>query len=269
MSIGAIRADFCRKMAWLTLSTVLVTNAGTAGVIEQKFPMLQIGTQFFTNATVTTHSTSYVFIVHSGGMANIKVAELNDDAREKLGYPTAAQRAQAAATNSVIARARTKVASLQPVELKKLQRTWTAYVPKDVPSLKSLPLNVLLFCASILLLGHLFFSFCCKSICEKTGMATGAAIWVPILQIIPMLQAAGMSPMWFLAFFIPGLNLIAQIIWSFKIVQARGKAPVVAVGLILPITNVLSFLYLAFSGREGARREKRERGPELMSLEAV
>jgi hypothetical protein len=267
MSAYAMSVGFCRRMAWVGLLVGLATSAGGATVMEKKFPLLQIGTQFFTNATVTTHTSNYVFIIHSGGMANIKVANLDDEAREKLGYVTAAQRAHAATTNSVLARARTKVASLQADELRNLKQSWTAYLPKTIPSPRSLPLNILLVCGAVLLLGHLFFSFCCKCICEKAGIDSGPAIWLPILQIVPMLRAAGMAPVWFLAFIIPGLNLIAQIVWSFKIVQARGKSPVVAVGLILPLTNVLSFLYLAFSG--GGPNRPEQRAPQIMTLEAA
>ncbi|MEK7785274.1 MAG: hypothetical protein AAB658_07610, partial [Chloroflexota bacterium] len=43
-----------------------------------------------------------------------------------------------------------------------------------------------------------------------------------------------------------------QIVWCFKIVQARGKSVLAAIGLLLPVTNLLSLLYLAFSGGNGA-----------------
>jgi hypothetical protein len=51
-----------------------------------------------------------------------------------------------------------------------------------------------------------------------------------------------------LACFIPLLNLVAVILWSFKIVQARGKSVLVAIALLLPLLNLFAILYLAFSG---------------------
>ena len=50
---------------------------------------------------------------------------------------------------------------------------------------------------------------------------------------IPMLRAAGMSGAWFLAYLIPGLNILAQIIWCFKIVAAREKSVLIAIMLLL------------------------------------
>jgi hypothetical protein len=67
---------------------------------------------------------------------------------------------------------------------------------------------------------------------------------------VPLLRAAGMSGWWLVAWFVPGLNLVAMTLWSFKIVERRNKSPVWAVLLLLPFTNLLAFLYLAFSGGE-------------------
>jgi hypothetical protein len=248
--------------ALAVLAAIIATTACGADVVEQKFPLLKIGTQYFTNATVTTHTTNYVFIHHSGGMVNLKIAKLSEEERENLGYRSTAK---ATGTNSVTAWAKNKVTNLQRAELKDLKQTWSAYLPKTMPSPKTLPIGVLLIVCSTLLLVHLFFSFCCKCICEKTGTDSGPAIWFPIMQLVPLVRAAGMAPAWFLAFLVPGLNLIAQIIWSFKIVQARGKSTVVALGLLLPVTNVLSFLYLAFSS--GTPKEEKG-GPEIMTLGA-
>jgi hypothetical protein len=61
------------------------------------------------------------------------------------------------------------------------------------------------------------------------------------------MQAAGMSLLWFLALFVPLLNLISFVLWCVRIVRARGKSFIVSILLILPITNPLAFLYLAFS----------------------
>jgi uncharacterized membrane protein len=52
-------------------------------------------------------------------------------------------------------------------------------------------------------------------------------------------------------FLVPGLNAIAYIAWCFKIAKAREKSPVVGVFLLLPVTNIFAFLYLAFSAGQG------------------
>ena len=78
-----------------------------------------------------------------------------------------------------------------------------------------------------------------------------------------MLRAAGMSVWWFLAYFVPVLNLVPVILWPFKIAQARGKSLWIGVMLLLPITNLIAFLYLAFAD---AVPDKADEGPETKVL---
>jgi len=59
---------------------------------------------------------------------------------------------------------------------------------------------------------------------SENAHGTGALIWVPLLQLFPLLRAAGMSRVWFVAFLVPLVNVVAQIVWYVKIVEARGKA---------------------------------------------
>jgi hypothetical protein len=66
--------------------------------------------------------------------------------------------------------------------------------------------------------------------------------------MIPLLRAAGMSRWWFLAFFVPLLNVLAWVLWCFNITRARDKGLLVAILLCLPVTSGLAFLYLALSG---------------------
>jgi hypothetical protein len=86
-------------------------------------------------------------------------------------------------------------------------------------------------------------------------------VWIPVLQMIPLVRAARMPMFWFVIFLIPGLNLLAHIVWSIRIAQVCGKSAVVAVLLILPVTNILALLYLAFSGGNH-RQEERTMKPE-------
>jgi ABC-type uncharacterized transport system permease subunit len=78
-----------------------------------------------------------------------------------------------------------------------------------------------------------------------------------------------MAPVWVLAFLIPLLNLVAQVVWSFKIAKARGKNAGWAILLLLPVTNILAFLYLAFSsGGQSSKTEQRRSAP-IMTLETA
>src|SRR5436190_20276990 len=53
---------------------------------EESFPLLQIGTTTYTNVTVTTKARKYIFVLHSTGMANIRVSDLPPDVKRALGY---------------------------------------------------------------------------------------------------------------------------------------------------------------------------------------
>jgi len=75
-----------------------------------------------------------------------------------------------------------------------------------------------------------------------------------------------MSGWWFVLFLVPFGNLVAQIVWSVKIVQARGKGILCMISLLLPVTNLFAFMYLAFSSGTPIRRSK-QRPVEIMTLE--
>lgn len=235
--------------------------------VEQRFPLLQIGTQFFTNATVTSHTSNYVFVVHSQGMSNIKVSRLSEEERLKLGYPPVVKKQPTSLTNAV-GWAKQQIAHLESPQVKEFERSWLSRVPANLKSPGALPTSYLAGAAAIVLLLHLFHSFCLKCICIKAGSEPGLLVWLPVLQVFPMLRAAGMSPAWFLALLVPGLNLVAGVVWCVKIVDARGKNFVVLLALLCPGLNLLAFLYLAFS--DGAPKPKeREPAREIMTLEAA
>jgi hypothetical protein len=107
---------------------------------------------------------------------------------------------------------------------------------------------------AMIVLTYLLFSYLCRCICVKTSNPPSPLIWVPYLKQIPMFKAAGMSPWWALTMFIPPVYLVACILWCFKIVRARGKKVIYAVMLLLPVTNIVAFFYLALSG-DGSEKD--------------
>ena len=64
-----------------------------------------------------------------------------------------------------------------------------------------------------------------------------------------VLALAAAMPGWtLLGLILPPAWPLLQVFWSFKIARARGKSWVVGLLLLLPVTNLFAFLYLAFSG---------------------
>jgi hypothetical protein len=243
---------------------------------EEKFDVLQIGSQTYQNVTVTTKSKNYIFLMHSGGLANIKVADLPPDILAKLYPERVAKPEPKPATAQITAFAKQSLTKLETPQVKgmeeQLLKTWeeqSAVAQAHLPPIT--PQFLLIVAASAAAL-YLFYCYCCMLICAKAGQKSGLLVWLPGLKLLPMLKAAGMSRWWFLAYFVPVLNLVAHILWCFKISDARGKNQVIAVALILPVTNILAFLYLAFSDASpppAPASEKRERPVELMTLETA
>lgn len=91
----------------------------------------------------------------------------------------------------------------------------------------------------------LFGCYCCKRICEKCGHNPGILIWIPILNLIPLLHVAGMATWMIILLIIPIVGFVVAIMMWIKICEARGKSPALVLGIaLLPIV----FLpYLAFS----------------------
>ena len=108
-------------------------------------------------------------------------------------------------------------------------------------------LGLILFFLVIGLAFYVFYCFCAKRICEKCGVNPGILIWIPIANLIPLLQVAKMPVWMILLFLVPLINLVVAIMMWVKICQARGKSGWLVILLFIPIANIVFFPYLAFS----------------------
>jgi len=262
----ALEAIVRRLFGILFLAACLSAVDVRAG-LEQTFNVFQVGPTTYRNVTVTTKNKNYVFILHSAGMTNIKVADLTPELRTKLGYEDPA--ATPPQSKTPTARAKQTLSKLEVPKVKNLEAQvaglWTPNAIRAKLSLQEIRPSALWALGGLVLAAYLFHSYCCLLICRKSGREPGPLIWVPVLQLLPLLKAASMSPWWFVAFLVPGINLIAQVVWFFKIAQARGKGLGIALLLVFPLTCPFAMLYLAFSG--GSPRIKaRSRPVGIMTL---
>jgi len=246
----------------LGLLLVLLRPVEVRATTEESFDVLQIGTRTYTNVTVTAKAKSYVFLMHAGGIINLKVSDLPPDLQTRLGYSSPAVKTNSATAGTAATTwVKQKASKLESPQLKQFEQSLRG----NTCGTGAIHLNTkeryLLVAAGAVL--FLFFAYCSRLICEKAGQTPGVMIWLPILQIFPLLKAAGMSPIWFLAYCVPLLNAVPQLVWAVKISKARGKSGWVAFWLIFPLTSLFAFLYLAFS--EGAEKKQTGR-PKLMSL---
>jgi hypothetical protein len=94
---------------------------------------------------------------------------------------------------------------------------------------------------------YFIWCYCLKRIVEKCGLEPGFLIWVPILNVIRLLQAAGLSEWLLILLLIPGVNFFVGLYIWVKICQARGKSGWLVVIILIPLVNIFFVPYLAFS----------------------
>ena len=263
MNVLGITSRFARTLSLLVLAGGVLWAEVSEAAKEETFAMLQIGAQTYRNVTVTTKAKNYIFIVHDNGMTNFKISELSPELRTQLGYSNLPEKPKGGPAALSVWTKET-AAKIRVPQLNALQQQWRSYAPGNLATVQFTP-NLVLTVGGALLFLYILMCYCGVQICRKTGNDPGALIWVPFLQLIPLLRAAGMSPAWVLAFLVPVLNIFAQVVWSFNIAKARGKGPGVGFLLLLPITALFAYLYLAFSSEP----KKERRVVEIMTLECA
>src|ERR1039457_2156897 len=273
--MNAFRVHQCAagSLWWLAVAALLMRPLGAFGGAEETFEVLHVGTRTYTNVTVTTKAKAYIFILHAGGMANIKVSEISPELQQQLGY--AAAPASKSVTNIAAIWVKKEIAKIdvpQVKELSKQLQQWRAHPPARLAAMfwiGSKPnYPVLGIALLIYLVLHLFYSYCCLLICRKAGHPPGILVWLPCLKLFPMLRAAGMSFWWLLPLLVPVLNLGPLILWPLKIAKARGKSAWIGLLLLVPVINLFVFLSLSFSAVAfGPDDEEAE--PKVMCLQTV
>ena len=232
-----------RRLGWLLLAAVWLHPAFGARLVDETFPVLQTKTGTYTNVTVTSRAETYIFIMHANGMNSIKITELPADVRRQLGYPVM-DPPKPDSTNMVASVAARELGGSDN-NSNALEAGWGS----QRPAFKLGP-ELLLTVLAIGLMLHFFISYCFSLICQKANGTRSLLIWFPVLQLIPLFQAAGMSAWWLLASCVPVLNIVAGVLWSLNITKARGKGIWVAILLLVPFTSFFAILYLAFSSSE-------------------
>ncbi len=256
------------SLAGFGLAALLFSPVSARAVSEESFDVLKVGTHTYKNVTVTTKQKDYIFIMHSDGMSNIKVSELTPELREMLGYNAAAAAAENEKRSRIVpAWAKQAMAKMDLPQLKHLGASIMHPGGTDLNAFSHS--SLFLPTVAIFLVSYLLFCYCAQLICRKTDNDPGLAVWLPIFQIFPLLKAANMPAGWFFAFLIPVVNVVALITWSINISQARGKSGWVALWLLLPLTNLLAFLYLAFSGTPQKKARRATPRVEIMTLETA
>jgi hypothetical protein len=94
---------------------------------------------------------------------------------------------------------------------------------------------------------YAFVAFCFQKIAEKTGTENGWWAWIPILNVVLMLNIAGRPIWWIILFFIPLVSIVIAIVVLVDILKALNKSPWLVIGLLIPGVNFIVLGYLAFA----------------------
>ena len=251
---------------------LLLAPSAIAAAAEQPraetFEVLTVGGLSYTNVTVQNKTKTDLFISHDGGIANIKIKQLDKSSQLQLGYQLETS-SSVHSTNRELNQPTfsTKDFSVPAVPIDpRLEEYYERALWEGKEALKQVkPLIIQCVLGGLAVL-YLLFCNCCRLLCRRAGHPANFLIWLPVLKQFPLLKAAGMKGWWFLTHLLPPLPVLAYILWCFKITKVRSKTPLTAWMLLLPVTNLFAFLYLAFTQGEGDEDPDERNTPKPISL---
>src|SRR5579872_3448670 len=156
------------RIVRLILVTALLMPLTIWAALEQSFDVLQVGTTTYRNVTITTKNKNYIFLMHSQGMASIKVSDLSSDLLAKLGIQD--PKAIEVKTNSPTVWAKQTLAKLETPDVKQVQAQLAGIFGSGqaLAGFHAPPITrneLLLACAALCAL-YLFHCYCCLLICR-------------------------------------------------------------------------------------------------------
>jgi hypothetical protein len=94
---------------------------------------------------------------------------------------------------------------------------------------------------------YIYFSLALQTIAKKTNTENAWLAWIPIANIILMLNIAKKPTWWIILFFIPLVGIVFGIIVFMAIAEARNKPSWWGILLIVPVIGIIVPGYLAWS----------------------
>ena len=104
-----------------------------------------------------------------------------------------------------------------------------------------------LYIAVIGIAGYIYISLALQTIAKKTNTANDWLAWIPIVNIILMLNIAKKPLWWIILFFIPLVNIVIAIMIWMAIAEARNKPSWWGILMIVPLVNLIVPGYLAWA----------------------
>jgi uncharacterized protein DUF5684 len=94
---------------------------------------------------------------------------------------------------------------------------------------------------------YVYVSLALQTIAQKTNTENGWLAWIPIANIILMLNVAKKPIWWIILFLIPIVNIVMAILVWMGVAEARGKPNWWGILIIIPVVNLIVPGYLAWA----------------------
>lgn len=241
-SLANMKTKLPLLFAFLGLLLAPVASRAADGVVrhadnDRFFDLITVGNQRFTNVTVSPQTNQNILIRHLGGIETIKLNELPQEEIDEL-KPQLGELMQQTEPPPGFEERLAELENNEEVQMLLQQLT---------EQLEAMGPMFFVALGLIWLAGYLLFSLCIHLIYKKVKGETTALAWVPVLQTIPMIQAAGLSAWTLVLWIIPFVNIVAVVHWSVRVCTARGKSGWLAILNFIPGLNLFFLPYLAFS----------------------
>jgi hypothetical protein len=117
--------------------------------------------------------------------------------------------------------------------------------PKALPALMAG--GFLMFCLVFLVAIYVYTALALQTIAQKTNTENGWLAWIPIANVILMLNIARKPVWWILLCLIPLVSIVMFILIWMGIAEARNKPNWWGIMVIVPVMNLVMPGYLAWS----------------------
>jgi hypothetical protein len=104
-----------------------------------------------------------------------------------------------------------------------------------------------LFIAVVGIVFYIYFALALQTIAKKTNTENDWWAWIPIIQIVLMLNIAKKPVWWIILFFVPFVGIVFAILVFMAIAEARNKPNWWGILVIVPVIGLIVPGYLAWS----------------------
>lgn len=108
-------------------------------------------------------------------------------------------------------------------------------------------MSVLMFGLLFGLAVYIYFALALQTIATKTNTENSWLAWIPIANIVLMLNVAKKPLWWILLFLVPLVNIVMAVIVWMAVAEARNKPNWWGILTIVPFVNLIVPGYLAWS----------------------